>query len=252
MPYSGLLQLPESALDLVLQLLDKHSLASTAATCSKLRYAVPASINPVKVQCPLEMEDVMVGSFNLWLERHRTRLTNLQQCSLASYDIWDEAPTLQSLLCPQLRHLHLRGWKLRLEAAGGFRGVLRDCTGLTALHLDRCRVRVTHRACTAIAALPDLQHLKSVTCQQAGPPWGTGWVHLCTVPGAAAAPTAHTPQPCVWASARAARQPAPAVSPQQPAAPGADAAAWSCTARWLAPAAGQAHRPDRAMPWGLW
>jgi hypothetical protein len=63
--------------------------------------------------------------------------------------------TMHELSCPNLRQLHLGDFQVQVEPAGGY-GVLHDCTGLTALHLDRCHVEDFSSAFAAIAALPEL------------------------------------------------------------------------------------------------
>jgi hypothetical protein len=91
-----LLQLPEAALNCVLQKLDPCSLASTAVACSKLRYAVPAAMIKVAVRCaaPDTFEN-----FEFWLEQNSTSLNSATHCSV---DGSHPRPTVSFLPCPQL------------------------------------------------------------------------------------------------------------------------------------------------------
>lgn len=152
----GLLQLPEAALDLVLQNLESRSLACTAATCSKLSRMAPANTSKIS----LRSRDARVRRFAFWLERHNTSLTSLVQCAFV-----DERQSLphmhgMKLPWPQLHEMHLE--KVDLGAAGEFPSVLHGCTGLTALKLRWCKVqdkRAASAAMNAIAALSTLEHL---------------------------------------------------------------------------------------------
>jgi hypothetical protein len=163
-----LLQLPDAALHLLLQKLDQRSLACTAATCSVLVHPVLACTRhvPIRFSNPFEFL-----RFSGWLEQHRTSLINLCQCSV----FWScREPVhfhISNMPCPQLRRLHLKGLTAQLEAAGGSPGLLRDCTGLTALDLQRCQVSDTGAAAAAIAALPRLQCLSllEVSDEQGNP-----------------------------------------------------------------------------------
>jgi hypothetical protein len=146
---SKLLQLPETALDLVLQLLTPCSLASTAVACSRLRKAAPAHISEVVVRC--RTVDTF-HSANLWLAQHSSSLTRLVICGPTC--VWGNKPKLNRLPCPQLRDLHLEN--LEVESVNGLPSVLQDCSRLTALDLQHCKV---HGMCEAMAALPQLQHL---------------------------------------------------------------------------------------------
>lgn len=76
-----LLQLPGTALDLVLQQLDQFSLARTAMACSKLRHAVPAAISSAVMR---HNAPNALDSFDDWLERHSSSLNKLTQCSVAA------------------------------------------------------------------------------------------------------------------------------------------------------------------------
>lgn len=150
-----LLQLPKPALHLVLQQLDSCSLACTAVTCSTLSHACSNTMSKVAVSCstPATLED-----FSNWLQRHNSSLSSLQQCSIVSKT--EDKPSLRSLpSLSQLRQLHLSGLEVQLGPAGGFPGVLQNCTGLTALHLKGCVVQDVSAAPAAIAALPRLQSL---------------------------------------------------------------------------------------------
>jgi hypothetical protein len=163
----GLLQLPEAALDLVLQNLESRSLACTAATCSKLSRMAPANTSKIS----LRSRDARVRRFAFWLERHNTSLTSLVQCAFV-----DERQSLphmhgMKLPWPQLHEMHLE--KVDLGAAGEFPSVPHGCTGLTALKLRWCKVQdkraasgvrilsflILSAAMNAIAALPTLEHL---------------------------------------------------------------------------------------------
>lgn len=74
-----LLQVPATALHLVLQKLDQHSLACTAVTCSALSKAAPATTRLVSITS--DNTDT-IDSFSSWLQRHSTRLASLQLCSI--------------------------------------------------------------------------------------------------------------------------------------------------------------------------
>jgi hypothetical protein len=135
-----LLQLPGAALDRVLQKLDPFSLASTAASCSKLSRAVPARTQ-LSVQC---RDQETLNTLNMWLQ-DSTSLASITQISLNA-QVWarhgpDEPqvsvpwhPThVRQLPCAGLRHLQLNNLEVQLEQADGCPGVLHECTGLTAL-----------------------------------------------------------------------------------------------------------------------
>jgi hypothetical protein len=72
---------------------------------------------------------------------------------------WDIQGVVFFLPCPQLRQLHANRATLQLEPADGSPGLLHDCTALTALHLQHCKVQDSHAAFAAIAALPELRNL---------------------------------------------------------------------------------------------
>jgi hypothetical protein len=74
------------------------------------------------------------------------------------YNQWDE-PQLSCLASSQLRELSLKTLRVQLEPADGCQGVLRKCTGLTALSLCDCMMHDAEAATAAIAALPELQRL---------------------------------------------------------------------------------------------
>jgi hypothetical protein len=150
---SSLLQLPEPALDLVLQKMDTCSLVSTAATCSMFRHDVAKHISKLEVSC---RGSTACASLTLWQQQHSTSLDNLTHCSiqaLFSY-LW-----LSDLPCPRLLQLQLKGLVVQLQPTVGYPGVLQHCTGLTALELQNCRVQDTRAALAAIAALTGLQRL---------------------------------------------------------------------------------------------
>jgi hypothetical protein len=161
-----LLQLPDVALELVLQQLDLRSCASTAVSCSKLSHVVPATISTVEVRC---CSPETLGSLCLWFAQHSSSLAKLTECSLA-YDVCDppdpsgacliHTAPLWRLPCPQLRQLRLTDFEPQLEPTATGPGVLHDCTGLTALELQSCDVQDSRTAFAAIAALPQLQSLK--------------------------------------------------------------------------------------------
>jgi hypothetical protein len=150
---SKLLQLPETALDCVLQQLDTCSLASTATACSKLRKAVSASVNKLEVRCRTPNT---FHRLNLWLAQH-SGLTSLIVYGPACYG--NSRPKVDPLPCPKLRHLQLRSLDVQLGPVNGLPGVLQDCTRLTTLDLQRCD---TPGVCAAVAALPDLRHLVTI------------------------------------------------------------------------------------------
>jgi hypothetical protein len=141
---------------LVLQQLNKSSLANTAMTCSKLRDAAPANISELVVYCSNEE---VFRSFSLWLERNRTSLSSVRLCRLFGGEEYQ--PTLRSLhISPSLMQLELRDVVLH-GPSEDHPGVLHDCTGLTSLSLDFYEVLdSTTTAAAAIAALPQLRHLE--------------------------------------------------------------------------------------------
>jgi Leucine-rich repeat (LRR) protein len=150
---NGLLQLPKAAFHQLLQKLDPRSLACTAVTCSQLNRAVLADISKVAVRCS---KPDTITQLSTWLERHRTTLTNLTQCSVEGVlDNMMFLPDLDTLPCPQLSQLHLKD--LYVE---GSPGVLQDCTGLTALDLETCEVLDVSAAAAAITALSGLRSLR--------------------------------------------------------------------------------------------
>jgi hypothetical protein len=79
-----LLELPEAALDLVMQRLDACSLASTAATCSKLKHVLRAYISVVELRYKSFKDPKKFDRFIRWLEsRNRSsRSDRLTQCSI--------------------------------------------------------------------------------------------------------------------------------------------------------------------------
>jgi hypothetical protein len=159
-----LLQLPETALESMLQQLDPCNLACMAVTCRKLSQDVPASMRQVAVQWGASS---MYESFALLLEKHSSSLCSITQCSisgdgrdpLSPRPDW-EAPPCRTLPFPQLHHLRLHDLKIQLETAGGCPGVLHGCSGLTALDLQKCVLEDPVAASAAISALPELQSLQ--------------------------------------------------------------------------------------------
>lgn len=156
---SQLLQLPGSALDLVLQKLDPCSLACTALTCSSLSCVVPASISSIMV-CYNSPEEF--NSHSLWLRLHGAGLTSMTQISQYSWPP-DDIPYgiertahLGRLPCPRLQQLHLQGLCVQLKATGRYPGVLHGCSGLTALTMQRCFAKDPAAALAAIAAVIQL------------------------------------------------------------------------------------------------
>lgn len=128
-----LLELPEAALDLVLQQLDLCSLASLAVSCSEFRQSIPAHTRQLSVRCN-SWESF--ESFASWLQQNITNLDNLTQCSVVG--IWQDwsrlgfhstralqslcqltltasSCTLRLLPCPQLRQLQLQNLNVQLE-----------------------------------------------------------------------------------------------------------------------------------------
>jgi hypothetical protein len=77
-----LLQLPEAALDCILQRLDSCSLASTAVTCSRLSQAVPATISTLSVRC--RKDSSTLGSLYSWLLQHNSSLARLTKFSVTA------------------------------------------------------------------------------------------------------------------------------------------------------------------------
>jgi hypothetical protein len=155
-----LLQLPDTALSLVLQKLDQCSLACAAVTCSKLRHAVPAHISKLEVQC--RTSEGCSSMFRM-LEQHSTSLTSLKLChfwSCDAGDCWDHGLTLQKLSCPQLRQLSLDGVDWQLEPAGSCPGLLHYCTALAALDASKFGVESIPAATVALAELTDLRSLQ--------------------------------------------------------------------------------------------
>jgi hypothetical protein len=113
---SDLLQLPVEVLNSVLQQLDLCSLASTAASCSKLSHAVPANIVKAVIHYqPVTDCSGRLDSFTLWAERHGSHLTSLIM------HMHSGPPYLQTLCelpCPNLRQLHLVDPKCSLSLRG--------------------------------------------------------------------------------------------------------------------------------------
>jgi hypothetical protein len=138
--------------------MDPCSLASTAVICIKLYDATPAYVSKVVLQCTAQQR---IDHFNYWLEQRRTSLTNLTQLSfLGAIAPFGERATQSRLPASQLLQLHVQGLKVQLHRAGGIPGMLHACRGLTALHLQDCRVQHSGTAFEAITALPALQHLE--------------------------------------------------------------------------------------------
>jgi hypothetical protein len=163
---SQLLQLPESALELVLHKLNLNSLASTAVTCSQLSHAVPASITKLVVSFKTQQQ---LQSFVAWLQRHGNSIT---QCNLKGVGHYLYGLIqLKQLPCPQLRQLSIEDLQVHLDLTQFFPGVLHDCTALTALHLQRCQIWDTPAAHAAIAALPELRSLSMTRSGNLGARW---------------------------------------------------------------------------------
>jgi hypothetical protein len=158
----GLPQLPDKALHVILQQLDKSSMACTAATCSMLHDAILSVITKVDVFCT--DLDTQLETFNTWVQQHSTHLVDLVACSVRYWRINTELERQQQpLSClPGFRlcEVVLRGLKVQLEPADGCPGVLHDCTRLTALDLQECSVVDTVAAAAAISALPQLRRLR--------------------------------------------------------------------------------------------
>jgi hypothetical protein len=152
-----LLQLPETALDLVLQQLDPCSLVSAASACRGLRDHISERISKVDVRCTSQ---ALLDSFILWLEGHSSSPNRLTQCSVDGAGAYPSL-ALTILPCPQLQQLQLqlKDLSVQLGPAAGSLGVLHGCTGLRVLDLEGCQLLSTHAALAAIAALPQLQHL---------------------------------------------------------------------------------------------
>jgi hypothetical protein len=157
---------------LVLQQLDRCSLACMAVTCSRLNRAVLASTSELEVRCSSQQQ---LDRFIHGLERCSTYLTNLSQCSIAG--ALHNHPRLHSLPGPQLKQLRLQYLEMQLGPADGSPGVLHDCSGLTALDIQGCGMQDVPAAAAAISALPGLQRLRLawVRTLQQGP---TLWVQL--------------------------------------------------------------------------
>jgi hypothetical protein len=107
-----------------------------------------------------------LGSLSTWLDLHSSSsgsLASLTHISVKSvrhicfHQQYLFQAQLSHLPCA---HLQLHGLTLQLEQAGDAPGVLHECTGLTALDLEDCLVEDAHAAFAAIAALPELQHLR--------------------------------------------------------------------------------------------
>jgi hypothetical protein len=131
-----LLQLPETALVLVLQKLDLSSCASTALCCSNLSHAVPAQISKIDVRL---WTPEKLASFALWLEQHSNCLANVTECSL-DHSLVECATAPVRLPCPQLLQLRLCSFKVQFAPSAGCPGVLHACRGLTTLELRNCVV----------------------------------------------------------------------------------------------------------------
>jgi hypothetical protein len=65
-----------------------------------------------------------------------------------------------NLPCSQLRSLQLNNLRVQLEPTDSCPGVLHDCTGLTALDLEDCHLKLDDAALAVVAALPELQRLR--------------------------------------------------------------------------------------------
>lgn len=164
MPGFQLLQLPETALESMLQQLDPCDLACMAVTCRKLSQDVPASLRQVSVQWGASST---YKSFTLLVDRHSSILGCITQCSISG-DGRDPLapdwvpPVCHSLPFPQLQQLRLYDVRVQLETAGSCAGVLNGCSGLTALDLQKCVVEDPSVAAFAsiATALPQLQSLQ--------------------------------------------------------------------------------------------
>jgi hypothetical protein len=156
-PVIWLLQLPESALDLVLQKLDPCSLASTAVSCSKLSSAIPAHMSQVVVRCSSTVDyDNLIS----WLNQRSSNLVNMTSLTQRRLSTCWKRQHLGHLPCSQLHQLILQGMDLQLEPTFSSSGLLQDVTGLAALDLEDCLVENMPAAFTAISALPKLRHLR--------------------------------------------------------------------------------------------
>lgn len=156
-----LLQLPGPAMALVLQKLDRHSLACTAVTCSMLSCAVLANTSQVAVICRTQQK---LDMFIDVLKRHSSSTINLRKCSI--FGRWPAAPCLHSLPGPQLEQLRLQSLRVQLHSLDDCPGVLHDCSSLTALDLDWCAVDDVPAAAAAISALTGLRHLRLAYLQE--------------------------------------------------------------------------------------
>jgi hypothetical protein len=159
-PPLSLLQLPGPALDLILQHLDQRSLASVVSTYIQLSDGVlfAANISSVVLH---KGPRAKLRSFIRWLERQSGSLSHLEHCSSVGtqHKFVHGADALCQLPCPQLRQLYLEGLWVQLEPGNGYPGVLRNCSGLTALQLHECILEDLNAAIEAITALPQLESL---------------------------------------------------------------------------------------------
>lgn len=154
-----LLQLPEAALALVLQQLlqeDPHSLLCMVMSCSQLS-TTPAysGISKITACC---RKAAAAKSFMRWLERHSSSLSDLIECSIHTM-FGQSGKVLGRLPCPQLRRLRLQGVELLSSSSGGCPSMLQDCTGLTTLSLQSCKV---DNMSAVLSASPQLQCLEVV------------------------------------------------------------------------------------------
>lgn len=152
-----LLQLPGPALNLVLQQLDKCSLACTAVTSRGLSNAVLAAAHKIEVRCS---DEDTFKSIRTWIGRNSSSLNSLTELKLErDPSICKDELMLRSLPCQGLRELQLTHFDVQLEPADGYPGVLHECSSLTALGLEHCSVGNADAASAALKALPQLQSL---------------------------------------------------------------------------------------------
>jgi hypothetical protein len=172
--FSLLLGLTETKLGLdilgkVLQLLDRRSRASIAATCLEGLAAVLANTSQITSRHSTQKA---FTEFMDLLALHSTSLPKISGFSVVSGI--DTKLCLRGLPLPelgQLRELRLVGLKVQLGPAGrGKPGVLHYCAGLTALDLQDCSV-VRMPAATALSQLQQLSLAANRDAQQRTVVW---------------------------------------------------------------------------------
>jgi hypothetical protein len=157
-----LLQLPEAALGLLVQMLYKQqpsSVGNLAIVSSGLSTAVPAYalMGELKIRCRSEQS---VTSLSNWLQKHSNSVTQRTVLSV-SLEAERLGKTLPCLHVPNLGQLLLQGVTLRSELPAGRPSVLQDCAGLTGLSLRSC---VVSDMAAVLAALPGLRNLRGSSC----------------------------------------------------------------------------------------